>query len=317
MYASAELIALVISGIVIFLGLTIKSLRRRKIISLEQKIQMDREQVAIRQAMKELEIEESIQKREDSLSWIEKKKREIEQSGTNITFPVYITLLIAASSAIFFIVYKILGIAFIAVPFALLGYYFPEKIIQSRREKNIKYFNDELVKALRRMASVMRSGGTLKQALIDVSRSRSMPAVIRVEFSRVLADIEYGFAIEEAFYKLYERTGSKDVQFLAIAIEIQRQLGGNIAQTFDTIGATISNRRIMESEIRATLSQLNATSNILAAMPFVVGGMIFLINPNYFDPLFETLMGRFVFLGCLMFITAGVFVIKKMSKIEL
>ena len=76
------------------------------------------------------------------------------------------------------------------------------------------------------MASVMRSGGSLKQALADVSRSRSMATAIRLEFSKVLSDIEYGFAIEEALHKLYERTGSKDVQFLAIAVEIQRQLGG-------------------------------------------------------------------------------------------
>ena len=317
MAVNPELIAILVGGIVIFLGLIIMSLRRRKIIELEKRIQVDREQVAIRQAIKQLEIEESILKKEDSLSWLEKKKRELEQSGTNITLPVYLTILVASSLLIFFVVYKILGIVFFALPFALLGFYFPEKLVKVKLEKNVKHFNDELIKALRRMASVMRSGGSLKQALDDVSRSRSMPTAIRMEFSKVLSDMEYGLAIEEALYKLYERTGSKDVQFLAIAVEIQRQLGGNIAQTFDTIGATISNRRLMESEVKATLSQINATSNILSAMPFAIGGLIYVISPDYFEPLFESLVGRFVFLVCIMFICVGVVVIKKMSKIEL
>ena len=124
MAINAELISILVGGIVIFLGLVINSLRKRKIINLEQRVQVDREQVAIRQAIKELEIEESILKNEDSLTWIEKKKREIDQSGTNITFPMYITVLIASSIAIFYIVYKILGIAFLAMPFALLGFIF-------------------------------------------------------------------------------------------------------------------------------------------------------------------------------------------------
>ena len=203
------------------------------------------------------------------------------------------------------------------MPFSLLGFYFPEKLVQVKREKNIKHFDDELVKALRRMASVMRAGGSLKMALEDVSRSRSMPTVIRLEFNKVLSDIEYGMFIEDALYRLYERTGSRDARFLAIAVETQRQLGGNIAQTFDTIAATISNRRLLESEVKATLSQVNATSNILSAMPFVMGGLVYLMNPEYFDPLFESLTGRFIFLGCFIFISIGVFVIKKMSKLKM
>lgn len=317
MFANPEIIAVLVSGIVIFTGIVIMSQRRKKIIDLEKRLNVDHEQIALKQAIKQLEIEESIAKNEDALPWLERKQRELDQSGTGITLPIYLTILVASSVLIFFIVYKIIGIVFLALPFSLLGFYMPDKLVKSRREKNIKYFDEELIKALRRMASVMRSGGSLKQALDDVTRSRSMPEVIRLEFNKVLADVEFGLSIEEALYRLYERTGSRDVQFLAIAVETQRQLGGNIAQTFDTIGATISNRRLMESEVKATLSQINATSNILSFLPFAIGGIIYLMSPDYFSPLFENLTGRFVFLGCLMFISTGVFVIKRMSKIEL
>jgi len=198
-----------------------------------------------------------------------------------------------------------------------LGIKIPDKIVKMRVRKNVERFNNDLIKALRRMASVMRSGGSLKQALVDVTRSRSMPLVIRLEFKKVLADIEYGDSIEEALYKLYERTGSNDVRFLAVAVEIQRQLGGNIAQTFDSIGQNITNRNLMQSEVKATLAQARTTSNVLSILPFVLSGIIVIINPSYFSPLFESLAGRMIVFMCLAFIVTGAFIMRKLSDIEL
>jgi len=316
MVVNAELIALLTSGIVIFLGLVISSLRQRKKINLMERLNVSYEQAAMRQAAEEIRIEGERSGRNSSLSWLEKKKRELEQSGTDITLPVYLTILVVTSVLIFFVVYKIIGIVFFALPFSLLGFLVPEKLVQRRKEKNIKYFNDEMVKALRLMASSMRAGNSLRQALEDVTRSKAMPTVIRLEFNKVLADVEYGMMVEDALYRLYERTGSEDVRFLAIAIETQRQLGGNIAETLDAIAATINNRRMLESEVKATMSQINATSNILSVLPFCMAGLIYLMNPTYFDPLFEDLTGRFLFLGCFISVCIGVFIIKRMSKIK-
>ena len=317
MIVGAELISILISGIVLFTGIVIMSFKKGKKVMLGERIAVDKEKAAIEEAIKEIELEESVLKRETELSWSQKKARELQQSNTGVTFPLYITILLISMLLIFLVVYKIMDMVVIAIPFAFLGIIIPEKIVESKIEKNVNSFNEELVKALRRMASVMRSGGSLKQALTDVVRSKSMPTIIRAEFRKVLTDIEYGLTIENALYKLYERIGSEDVQFLAIAVEIQRQLGGNIAQMFDSIGSAISNRRIMESDVRATLSQIKATSNILSAMPFVLGIGIFLVNPGYFDPLLQSTAGRLIILGCVSIMAMGIFVIKKLSKLDL
>lgn len=313
---NAQLIAFFAGVFAVFIGLTLTKSRKPS-LKIANRIQLDEESLLIDEKLKELELMESLSKRESKLSWFERKQRELAQSNTGITFPAYMVLVVVSMLTVFYIVYKITAIPLLAIMCSFLGLQVPESLVKMRIRQNVDRFNNDLVKALRRMASVMRAGGSLKQALIDVTRTRSMPLIVRLEFRKVLTDIEYGNSIEEALYKLYERTGSKDVQFLAIAVEIQRQLGGNIAQIFDSIAQTINNRNLMQSEVKATLAQVKATSTILSVMPFVLGGLIVLLNPDYFAPLFSSMLGRMLVFICLAFIVFGAVVMKKMSNIEL
>lgn len=313
---NAQLIAFFAGVFAVFIGLTLTKSRKPR-LKIANRIQLDEESLLIDEKLKELELMESLSKRESKLSWFERKQRELAQSNTGITFPAYMVLVVVSMLTVFYIVYKITAIPLLAIMCSFLGLQVPESLVKMRIRQNVDRFNNDLVKALRRMASVMRAGGSLKQALIDVTRTRSMPLIVRLEFRKVLTDIEYGNSIEEALYKLYERTGSKDVQFLAIAVEIQRQLGGNIAQIFDSIAQTINNRNLMQSEVKATLAQVKATSTILSVMPFVLGGLIVLLNPDYFAPLFSSMLGRMLVFICLAFIVFGAVVMKKMSNIEL
>lgn len=313
---TAQTIALLIGGFVVFVGLLLQK-NKKPSIKIAERIQVDAEKMAVESALKELEQQRAIEEREASLSWFERKQRELAQSNTGITFPAYMVIVVVSMLGIFLLTYKITAMPLLAIPVSFLGLKIPEAIVQVRIKKNVEQFNNDLVKALRRMASVIRAGGSLKQALMDVTRSRSMPTIIRVEFKKVLADIEYGYTIEEALYRLYERTGSPDVRFLAIAVEIQRQLGGNIAQIFDSIGQTINNRNLMQSEVKATLAQVKASSTILSIVPFALGGLIYMLNPGYFDPLFASMAGRMLVFICISIITMGAVIIKKMSNIEL
>ena len=316
---SPEMLALTFGGMILFLGIVVMSLGKGKTIGLAGKLfqNVDDDILKAEEKLREIAVDESIAKKDDGMSWLQKKQRELIQSNTGITISLYVVIMAVSMLVIFLAIYAIMGNALIPIPFAFLGLLVPEKIVKFKLDGNIKSFNSQLVKALRRMASGMRAGSSLKQALMDVAKARTMPVIIRAEFRKALQDMEYGLKIEEALYNMYTRTGSKDVQFLAIAIEIQRQLGGNMAQTFDTISSSISNRNLMENDVRATLAQVNATSTILSLMPFGMIGLLFFISPGYFAPLFETFIGKFVFLGCIGFVFIGIFVMKKMSKIEL
>ncbi|MDD2626961.1 MAG: type II secretion system F family protein [Candidatus Methanomethylophilus sp.] len=286
-------------------------------VKIKDRIQLDKDKLVMDKTIKELETQSKIAQKELELNWFEKKKRELKQANIGLTFPTYMVILALSMLAIFVIVNLIMGIPILALMFSFVGILVPEKVVEHLVSKNIDKFNSQLIQALRRMSSIMRSGGSLKQALKGVSDSNSISQVVRYEFRKVLIDMEYGLSIEEAFFKLYERTGSKDIQFLAVAIEVQRQLGGNIAQIIDSIAQNISNRELMQSDVKATLAQINATSNILSIMPFALCGIVIMINPGYFSVLFGSLFGKTIVLACLCLLIAGVFVIKKMSYIKL
>jgi tight adherence protein B len=316
---SAELMAIASAAIVVLLGLILTSaeIKRPGKISLKDKIQIDERQKVVDEMVKDIELADGLASIKEKGNWFENKEKELLRSNTGITLPIYMVIMIVSMTVIFSIVYFIMRSTAFALPFSFLGMLIPNMIVKSRVKKNIQHFNEQMIKALRRMASTIRAGQSLKQAIEDVVKARSMPMIIRKEFQTVLTDIEYGDSIEKALYKLYERTGSQDIHNLALAIEVQRQVGGNIADLFDNISQTISNRNLMEKDVRAILAQVNTSTSILSAMPFVVAGMLVMINPSYFDPLMGSFIGRFMVLMSLAFIVTGIFVIKKLSKIDI
>lgn len=316
-FYNPEVIGVLAGALVVFIGLVLTSLRKDKKIKISSHIQIDERQRAVNELLKEIELESEISKEESEKSWFEKKERELQQTHSGITLPIYIAIAVVSVTVIFGLVYMLMQTVLIALPFSLLGLYIPNAIVKSRVEKNIQQLNAQMIKALRRMSSTLRAGGSLKQAIEDVAKARSIPGIIRVEFRRVLSDIEYGDSIERALYKLYERTGSRDIHNMALAVEIQRQIGGNIAELFDNISQTITNRNLMERDVRATLAQASASTTILSILPFAIGGLIVLMNPGYFDPLFASFTGRLSILICICFILTGMFIMKRVSKIDM
>jgi tight adherence protein B len=190
--------------------------------------------------------------------------------------------------------------------------------VKKKQEKNQAIFNANLVKALRRMASNLRAGGTLKQAIMDVGKSNSMPIATRTEFINVLSDMEYGASVEAAFYKLYDRTGADDVRTLAVTIEIQRRTGGNLAEAFDNLAKVINKRELQEADIKATLAQAKSSAKLVSFMPFGLTFLLQIIQPNYFDAFYAWGDGlgkiiAFMIYGVICF---GILLIDKMSSIK-
>jgi len=313
---SPETLSITIGAVIFFVLAGIVLGRKRK-ISISERIILDKEKLMVDSMIKAAEIEGNVNAKEQKRSWFEKKELDLKRSGSGVVLPLYIGIAAFSGAAIFAIVQQLTQIAPLAVAFSFIGLLLPDMYVKSRVNKNLRFFNQHFVKALRRMAASMRAGSSVTQAIGDVVNTRIIHPVIRAEMKKVLVDIEYGANIEEAFYKLYERTGSADAKHLAITIEIKRLHGGGIGQTFEQIGATISSRTLMEADIRATLAQVNATSMLLSGIPFVLTIILMVISPGYFDPLLETTMGRLVFLFCYVFIILGGVIMKKMSNIKL
>lgn len=249
--------------------------------------------------------------------FIEQKKEMLVQSKTNISLGMYAGIAVISMSLIFFFLEIVFKNPIVALFGSIGGIKIPDMFVSMKKDKNVQLFNQHLIKALRRMSSTLNASGTIKQAIQDVVNARSIPPTIRIEFEQVLSDINYGDTAEQALYKLYDRTGSDDVKFMAMSVEVQRQAGGNMAETFENISKTISNRFLLESEVKATLSQAQASSTLLSIMPFFIFGGLMVMNPTHFDVMRESLLGNVlmgVLLGMMVF---GTFIVRKISKIKM
>jgi len=301
-------IAITVMSFIVFTGISFKKIRGTRKIAISKRLRIDEERAEL--------FETEARMSGKNMAWLEKKQMELTQSNTGVTLFTYLIILTLSIITIFTFVFSVLQNATFAVVVSALGFLIPEYVVRGLIKKNITFFNTQLLKALRRMASNLRSGGSVKQAITDVTRARSIPVIVRMEFRKVLSDIEYGATVEKALFNLAERTGSRDAYSLAVAVEIQRQLGGNLAQIMDSVAQGISNRAIMESDILATLSQAKASAKLLTLMPVGTVILILIFNRAYFNPMFDNLLGRIIFIICMSLIIIGFFVFQKMTTLD-
>ena len=252
------------------------------------------------------------------LTWTEKKERELKRSHTNMTMQVYLAIMFGACIALYMFGYLIFKDPLYAFFAALFGAIAPKVVLSVLISKNVNTFNQNLVKALRRMASNMRAGGTLKQAIVDVCKSNSMPDAIRTEFAAVLSDTEFGLPVADAFYKLYERVGSEEVRTIALTIEIQTKKGGNLAEALENEARLINRRALEEADVKATMAQTKSSGILVSMIPLILTAVLNVISPSYFDSFYAWGggLGKTIALMCYVLIGFGIFVMNKLTTFK-
>ena len=249
-------------------------------------------------------------------NYFEKQRSFLEQADIGITYEMYLALTVIAAIGCTLIMYFIMPSMLIALTGLIGGVVIPKIFINKKHRHSLEVFEKQFVKALRNMAASVKASSTVQQAIKSVAVSKSMPYDIRKQFERVSADISYGATVSDAFYDLYKRTNSRNVKYLAISTEIQMKYGGNMAQLFDKVAKTITTREIDEGKKRATLAQNKMSSLFLSFIPFIMIGIVRVVNPEYFAPLLDTQGGRILMFICFATIFIGIGVLDKMADIK-
>ena len=200
-----------------------------------------------------------------------------------------------------------------AVGTAALGFFAPDIFIKRKANKRVKQFNDLLGDTLTLMANSLRSGYSLLQTMDLVSREGLPP--VTDEFKRVLREIQLGLSIREAFAHLLVRVPSEDLDLLITAINIQAEVGGNLAQILDTIGHTIRERIRIKGEIKVLVAQGQISGYVISGLPIALAAVLMLISPGYLGKMFAWPWLCMPICG-LVLIVAGFFAIKKIVDIE-
>ena len=160
----------------------------------------------------------------------------------------------------------------------------------------------------------LRSGYSLPQSLKTVAEECDSP--VKEEITYLLKEMSYGVTMEDALNNLNSRMPSEDLELMIQAVLIQRQVGGNLAGVLEIILKTIRDRIRIQGQIKTLTSQGRLSGKVIGALPIVIGGAIYLLNPEFMTPLFTNTLGRImVTVGAVSGIT-GFILINKLTKIE-
>lgn len=173
--------------------------------------------------------------------------------------------------------------------FVIVGWKMPLRMLRIMHKRRIKKFVVQLVDGLSLMSNAMRSGLNVPQAMQLVSDE--LPNPISQEFGLVLSQNKLGVVLEEALSSLSVRMPHDDIEMFTTSINILKETGGNLAETFDSIAYTIRERIKVESKISAMVSQGVMQGIIVVLMPFALGALLYTIDPDRIRPMFTTIPG--------------------------
>jgi tight adherence protein B len=199
-------------------------------------------------------------------------------------------------------------LAAVAVP---LGARLLVKLRISRRQAA---FADQLDDSLQLMASSLRAGHSLLRAVDAVSQEAESPT--SEEFARLVNETRVGRDLAEALDEVAERTASEDFTWVAQAIAIHREVGGNLAEVLDAVGHTIRERNAIRRQVKALSAEGKLSALVLMLLPFGVIGFISLTNPGYLAGFTESLVGYVMLVVAAVMMTVGGLWLRKTVRIR-
>lgn len=188
--------------------------------------------------------------------------------------------------------------------------WFLNKATARRQQK----FLAELPNAIDIVVRGMKSGLPLNECLGIITRESPEP--LASEFREVIDQQRIGVGLGEALERLTVRMPLAEVKFLSIVIGIQQQAGGNLSEALSNLSGVLRDRFRLKMKVKALSAEAKAGAIVLASLPPIVTIMLYMASPEYIGPLFDTRMGNFALLGCVVWMGMGVLVMRKMISFK-
>ena len=165
------------------------------------------------------------------------------------------------------------------------GAYFPRWYLKFRQGRRLKAFGAQLPDTITLLANSLRAGSSFLQGVELVTREARPP--ISQEFERVVREMALGMALQPALNNLSRRVASEDLELMVTAINIQSQVGGNLATVLDSIAFTIRERIRIQGEIQTLTAMQRYSGYVITLLPIGLAGILFLISPTYIVPMLQ------------------------------
>jgi len=247
--------------------------------------------------------------------------RELARADLKFKVVEYYALMVISTVGVGFVAYLIQPFPASLAIGAIIGFFIPRFYVKRQQTVRLNKFNDQLGDMLNLMVNGLRAGYSVMQALEAVSRE--LPAPISDEFHRVVQEMQIGIPMEKALDNLLRRIPSDDLDFVITAINVQREVGGNLSEILDTISFTIRERVRIKGEIRVMTANVRSSGAVLSLIPVFLSLALWFVSPEYigsfFDegaPLPQPLCGIIAVAVIVGMIASGYFVMMKIADIE-
>jgi len=224
------------------------------------------------------------------------------------------------ASAVFGLIIGLISLPFGKSPLIALGLAFaaglglPRWIVGFLAKARMKKFTEAFSDAIDIIVRGIKSGLPVHDCLKIIGKE--CPEPLAGEFRRLVENVGMGMAMDQSLEKMYERMPTNELRFFAIVLAIQQKTGGNLAEALNNLSVVLRGRKLMREKIKALSSEAIASSFIIGSLPPGVVTMISVTSPKYMAPLFTDPRGHLILMGAVLWMSLGIFVMRKMINFK-
>jgi len=249
-------------------------------------------------------------------SQLEALEMRLDRTGRGITTSQYFYASLGLALAVTVVIFVKSGALLLSLGVGLLvGAGLPHLVISKMISKRTAEFNSKFPDGIELLVRGLRSGLPVTETLAVVAEE--VPGAVGIEFKGIVERIKIGKTMEDSLQDTADRLGIPEFNFFTITLAIQRETGGNLAETLSNLADVLRKRAQMKLKIKAMSSESKASAYIVGSLPFIVFGLIYWINPGYLGTFFTDDRLIVTGLGGLVWMSIGVFIMAKMVNFEI
>ena len=244
-------------------------------------------------------------------------KARLARTGRSIPIGTYVFVNVVVTLAVALVAFVVVALPpFLAALIAItIGIGLPHFVVGRLAGNRMKRFTAIFPDAIDLIVRGLKSGLPVAESINAVGAEMADP--VGHEFRLVSDNIKFGMPLEEALWDVSARLDTQEFKFFIISLSVQRETGGNLGETLGNLSEILRRRRQMSLKIKAMSSEARASAYILGSLPFIMFGIIFLLNPGYETELFTDPRGRVMLGAGLLTMLMGIVVMAKMVKFEI
>ncbi|MCV0394742.1 MAG: type II secretion system F family protein [Rhizobiaceae bacterium] len=242
-------------------------------------------------------------------------KIQIRQAGLTTTMERFYIYSLACGLAATVLCFMV-GVPLYILPGAFLAGMFglPRWFVSFVRARRVKKFLNEFPNALDVIVRAVKSGLPLNDGIRLIASESPEP--VRTEFRRIVEAQQMGLSIPEASMRMVETMPCPEAGFFGIVIQIQSQAGGNLSEALGNLSRVLRDRKKMKAKVQALSMEAKASAAIIGALPFIVTLLVYISSPGYMTPLFTTSTGHLLLGFSAVWMSMGIFTMRKMMNFE-